>query len=65
MSPTSLPGISPSLYILLNLQRWVRASALRIEDKLGTVEKGKLVDIVVVNGDPLEDIRILQKKRLL
>lgn len=30
-------------------------------DDLGTVEKGKLADLVVVNGDPLPDVAILQK----
>lgn len=38
------------------------ASALRMGDKMGTIEKGKLADIVVVDGDPLEDIKILQDK---
>ena len=30
-------------------------------DDLGTVEKGKLADLVVVTGDPLADVAILQK----
>jgi imidazolonepropionase-like amidohydrolase len=38
------------------------ASALRLDDKLGTIEKGKLADIIVVEGDPLKDIGLLQKK---
>ncbi|MBW2618802.1 MAG: amidohydrolase family protein [Deltaproteobacteria bacterium] len=38
------------------------AAALKLGDKLGTVEKGKLADLVVVKGDPLSDIKILQKK---
>ena len=29
-------------------------------DDLGTVEKGKLADLVVVKGDPLADVTILQ-----
>ncbi|MFH1091331.1 MAG: amidohydrolase family protein [Pseudomonadota bacterium] len=36
------------------------ASCLKMEDKLGTVEEGKLADLVVVQGDPLEDIKVLQ-----
>lgn len=32
------------------------------EKKIGTLEKGKLADLIVVDGNPLEDIRILQKK---
>jgi hypothetical protein len=30
-------------------------------DELGTVEAGKIADIIVVNGDPLADIRALEK----
>jgi imidazolonepropionase-like amidohydrolase len=26
-------------------------------DKLGTMEEGKLADLLVIDGDPLEDIR--------
>jgi imidazolonepropionase-like amidohydrolase len=33
------------------------ARALGVEDRLGTLEEGKLADMVVVRGDPLEDIR--------
>ena len=33
------------------------ARALRVENKLGTVESGKLADLVVVEGNPLEDIK--------
>jgi imidazolonepropionase-like amidohydrolase len=29
-------------------------------DDLGTIEKGKLADLVVVAGDPLADVSILQ-----
>lgn len=39
------------------------ASALRLDDKIGTVEKGKLADLIVVDGNPLEDLRILQESK--
>ena len=29
------------------------------DDRLGTVEEGKLADLVTVNGDPLTDVRVL------
>jgi imidazolonepropionase-like amidohydrolase len=32
------------------------ARLLRIQDKLGSIEKGKIADIVAVKGDPLADI---------
>jgi imidazolonepropionase-like amidohydrolase len=38
------------------------AGLMRIDDKVGTVEEGKLADLVVVDGNPLEDIKILQDK---
>ncbi len=42
------------------------AQALGLEDQIGTVEVGKVADLLVVNGDPLHDIAILeQPERLL
>jgi len=38
------------------------SEVLDLEKKIGTLEKGKLADLVVVNGDPLKDIRFLQNK---
>src|SRR5262245_31316927 len=35
------------------------AECLGIEREVGTVEKGRLADLVVVDGDPLADLRIL------
>jgi imidazolonepropionase-like amidohydrolase len=32
-----------------------------MEDEIGTIEEGKLADLLVVEGDPLENIAILQK----
>jgi imidazolonepropionase-like amidohydrolase len=32
-----------------------------MQDKIGTIEAGKLADIIVVDGDPLSDITILRK----
>lgn len=36
------------------------ARMLRRDHEIGTIESGKLADLVVVNGDPLDDIRVLQ-----
>ena len=38
------------------------SEALGIDNKVGTIEKGKMADLLVLNKDPLEDITILQKK---
>jgi len=36
------------------------AEILRREKDLGTVEEGKLADVILVGGDPLKDIRLFQ-----
>ncbi|OGA37210.1 MAG: hypothetical protein A3G24_00315 [Betaproteobacteria bacterium RIFCSPLOWO2_12_FULL_62_13] len=38
------------------------AQALKREHELGTIEAGKLADLIAVDGDPLKDIACLQKK---
>jgi imidazolonepropionase-like amidohydrolase len=41
------------------------AECLGLEGEIGTIEKGKWADLVVVEGDPLRDITVLQDKRLI
>ena len=36
------------------------AKLLNIDDRLGSIETGKLADLVAVKGDPLNDITLLQ-----
>lgn len=38
------------------------AEAMRMQDKIGTLEPGKLADVIVVDGNPLDDITILEKR---
>ena len=41
------------------------ADCLGQEDDLGTVTKGKLADLVAVDGDPLQDVTcLLDKQRI-
>ena len=41
------------------------ALTLGMEDEIGTLEEGKLADILVVDGDPLADIAVLQDRERL
>ena len=36
----------------------VGAEVMRMQDQLGTIEPGKLADLVVIDGDPLTDISL-------
>jgi len=36
------------------------AFAMGMQDRIGSLEEGKLADILVVRGDPLADIQVLQ-----
>jgi imidazolonepropionase-like amidohydrolase len=52
-------GLSP-MQIIVAATRNAAAVCGR-GDKLGTLEKDKLADLIAVNGDPLKDIEILEK----
>jgi len=39
----------------------IGAKALQMSEQIGTLEKGKLADLIVVKGDPLSNISILRK----
>jgi imidazolonepropionase-like amidohydrolase len=36
------------------------AKAIKVDDVLGSIEPNKLADLIVVNGNPLENISILE-----
>lgn len=53
-------GLSPMQAIVAGTQNG--AIALGLEKDIGTVEPGKLADILVLTQDPLQDIRVLQNR---
>jgi imidazolonepropionase-like amidohydrolase len=53
-------GFKPMDTIVAATQNGAKACGL--DNEIGTVEKGKLADIIVVDGDPVKDVRVLQDK---
>jgi len=53
-------GLSPMETIVATTK--TASEVLGLEKKIGTLEKGKMADLVVIDGDPLENISLLQKK---
>ena len=51
-------GMSNSAVI--NAATMVNARFFRIEKELGSIEKGKLADMILVRGNPLEDIKVMR-----
>jgi hypothetical protein len=41
------------------------ARALGVEDRLGSIEPGKLADLYIVSGDPLDDIKSVRNVRFV
>jgi imidazolonepropionase-like amidohydrolase len=48
-------GLKPSQ--ILHAATWKSAIAARVEHDLGSIEVGKLADLVVIDGDPLASIK--------
>ncbi len=53
-------GLSPMQAIVASTK--TAAECLALEDKIGTLETGKLADVVIVDGNPLADIKVLEDK---
>ena len=53
-------GMSPMDALLTATRN--AANAIGVGKQLGTLEKGKLADVLVVDGNPLENIKVLQDR---
>jgi imidazolonepropionase-like amidohydrolase len=53
-------GLSPMEAIVAATR--VASETLGLGSRLGTIEPGKLADLIVVEGDPVKDIAVLQRK---
>jgi imidazolonepropionase-like amidohydrolase len=53
-------GMTPTEAIVATTK--TASEVLGLEKKIGTLEKGKLADLIVVDGNPVKDIRLLQEK---
>ena len=53
-------GLSPMEALMAATK--ICAEAVGLDDQIGTVETGKLADILVINGNPLDDIKLLQNR---
>lgn len=40
----------------------VAAAAIHLADEVGTVEEGKFADLIILNANPLDDIKVLQER---
>jgi len=56
-------GMSPMDAIMATTR--VASEAIGLEKSIGTLGKGKLADLIILDGDPLTDITLLQKKELI
>jgi imidazolonepropionase-like amidohydrolase len=52
-------GLSPSAILIAATRHG--AEALGILDQVGTIAEGKVADLVVLDGDPVQDLRVLDR----
>ena len=56
-------GMTPMQAIVASTK--TASECIHMQDKVGTMEAAKLADLLIVQGDPLADIKILQEKERL
>jgi hypothetical protein len=50
----------PAMHVIQGATKWT-AEAMHVADRIGTVEAGKIADVIVVDADPLADVANLRK----
>ena len=55
----------PVLFEILNMATTVNSKILNMQDRIGTIEKGKYADILAVDGNPLKDLNALDRVHLV
>ena len=50
-------GLSP--LEVISSSTIINAEYFRTQDRLGSIEEGKLADLILVDGNPLEDIKVM------
>ena len=58
-----LVGIGMTTHEVIQSATSKAAEALRLEDITGSIQEGKMADIIITEGDPLSDITILEDER--
>jgi imidazolonepropionase-like amidohydrolase len=53
-------GMSPMQAIVSTTK--TASECVHLQDQVGTVEAGKVADLLVIDGDPLADIKVLQDR---
>ncbi|MGB2890314.1 MAG: amidohydrolase family protein [Candidatus Acidiferrales bacterium] len=64
MFPIFLKWGATPLYTL-RMATTVNAEIIHMQDRLGTIEKGRFADIIAVSGDPLQDITEMQRVKFV
>jgi imidazolonepropionase-like amidohydrolase len=54
-------SVGISNFDTLCMATFVNAHILDMQDKIGTIEPGKLADIIAVEGNPLRDIHVMDR----
>ena len=57
-------GVVEGNYGAIHSATSVSAALNKLQDRLGTLETGKLADVIVVDGNPLEDLSALERLRM-